>query len=945
MLNLHDVTHVYPNGTRALDHVTLSIPRGMYGLLGPNGAGKSTLMRAIATLQTPTEGTIHFGPSAGSGQAIDVIAEPEKLRRKLGYLPQDFGVYPRVSALEMLDHMAVLKGIASAADRRTTVETLLHQTNLWSVRKQMLSGFSGGMRQRFGIAQALIGNPELIIVDEPTAGLDPEERNRFLNLLAEIGQNVVVILSTHIVDDVSDLCARMAVLADGRVQLEGAPLELIQSRAAGSGGRRSIGASSSTIASSTSSSPRVSSPDGQWCTSSPTAIPATASPRSTPASKTSTSPRSCKRAARPETATMLTKIARFEFRYLLRNPLLWVTAAVIFAVTLVSISVDGFGLAEGGLLENSAYATLQKYVMFSVLFLFVATAFVANAVIRDDETGFGPIIRSTRITKLEYLIGRFLGAYAIAALCMLLVPLAILLGSLMPWTDPAHLGPNRLIDHLYGYFLFALPNLLITSAVLFALATITRSMMGTYLGVVGFLSGYFVLERAFSGRPQLVTTVAIAEPFGMRAIVDATRYWTAAERNVRLPDFTGALLYNRLLWIGISILCLALAYGVYHFADQGMTKRERKKQKLAQRSSAEAPVATSFTALPSPQHGNAAVRALLWMRTRFEVRQVVLSPAFVVLMAFGMFSTLATLIADRDPDGRPTYPTTLTMIPELVDIPRVRGVVIDDEIDTGVPAVLLRIAGRRDREGDKDRRLRYEARDAPAAARDVRDLPAGCDRRLARRGRNGDVRFCPALTQGRLRCRGKIFQLRPRQFLRQARLLPGEFRSLSVRPCADRRVSGLSELRPSLRRHHPVFGNVWVHLRLPGAGHDRPRHGHHRARAGAPGDRRGHGGLGHAVRNALPVFGADGGEEAPRRGSDPPLPAVRARPLSRGPRRCIGGRTAARPCRKPVLDHLSQRITRHVPAAEAIGRGRDQPSAQESAAPIQVQRRAVPPLG
>ena len=220
MLELHDVSHVYANGTRALDHVTLSIPRGMYGLLGPNGAGKSTLMRAIATLQTPTEGTIRLGE-------IDVIRQPEKLRRTLGYLPQDFGVYPRVSAYEMLDHMAVLKGVASPADRKTTVETLLHQVNLWSVRKKMLSGFSGGMRQRFGIAQALIGNPELIIVDEPTAGLDPEERNRFLNLLAEIGENVVVILSTHIVEDVSDLCERMAVLADGRVQVEGAPQELI----------------------------------------------------------------------------------------------------------------------------------------------------------------------------------------------------------------------------------------------------------------------------------------------------------------------------------------------------------------------------------------------------------------------------------------------------------------------------------------------------------------------------------------------------------------------------------------------------------------------------------------------------------------------------------------------------------------------------------------------
>ena len=222
MLELNDVSHVYGNGTRALDGVTLSIPRGMYGLLGPNGAGKSTLMRTIATLQTPTEGRISFGD-------IDVIAEPEKLRRTLGYLPQDFGVYPRVSAYDMLDHMAVLKGVSSSADRKATVEGLLNQVNLWSVRKKALAGFSGGMRQRFGIAQALIGNPELIIVDEPTAGLDPEERNRFLNLLAEIGENVVVILSTHIVEDVSDLCPRMAVMAGGKIRLEGAPLELIQS--------------------------------------------------------------------------------------------------------------------------------------------------------------------------------------------------------------------------------------------------------------------------------------------------------------------------------------------------------------------------------------------------------------------------------------------------------------------------------------------------------------------------------------------------------------------------------------------------------------------------------------------------------------------------------------------------------------------------------------------
>ena len=222
MLTIERLTHVYGNGTRALDGVDLAIPPGMFGLLGPNGAGKSTLMRTVATLQTPTSGSIVF-------DGIDVIAEPEKLRRTLGYLPQDFGVYPRVSAYDMLDHMAVLKGISGRGDRKATVESLLNQVNLWNVRKKALAGFSGGMRQRFGIAQALIGNPKLIIVDEPTAGLDPEERNRFLNLLGEIGDNVVVILSTHIVEDVADLCPRMAVLADGRILLEGAPLDLIAS--------------------------------------------------------------------------------------------------------------------------------------------------------------------------------------------------------------------------------------------------------------------------------------------------------------------------------------------------------------------------------------------------------------------------------------------------------------------------------------------------------------------------------------------------------------------------------------------------------------------------------------------------------------------------------------------------------------------------------------------
>ncbi len=224
MLAIKDLSKTYGNGVRALSNVTLEIPRGMFGLLGPNGAGKSTLMRTIATLQTADKGTITFGD-------IDIIKKPSALRSQLGYLPQDFGVYPRMSARAMLNHLAVLKGISNSKERKRVVEGLLDQTNLAKVAKKSVASFSGGMRQRFGIAQALIGNPQLIIVDEPTAGLDPEERNRFHNLLSEIGENVVVILSTHIVEDVSDLCPNMAILSQGRIAALGTPLELVSSLA------------------------------------------------------------------------------------------------------------------------------------------------------------------------------------------------------------------------------------------------------------------------------------------------------------------------------------------------------------------------------------------------------------------------------------------------------------------------------------------------------------------------------------------------------------------------------------------------------------------------------------------------------------------------------------------------------------------------------------------
>ena len=219
-LTITDLSKTYPNGVRALKNVSLTIGNNMFGLLGPNGAGKSSLMRTVATLQDPDSGAITL-------DGIDVLHQKNEVRKILGYLPQEFGVYPKLSALDMLHHLAVLKGVTSSGERREMIDALLQQTNLWDVRKKALSTYSGGMKQRFGIAQALLANPRLIIVDEPTAGLDPAERNRFLNLLASIGREVTVILSTHIVDDVRELCSRMAIIAAGEVLLEGVPSDTL----------------------------------------------------------------------------------------------------------------------------------------------------------------------------------------------------------------------------------------------------------------------------------------------------------------------------------------------------------------------------------------------------------------------------------------------------------------------------------------------------------------------------------------------------------------------------------------------------------------------------------------------------------------------------------------------------------------------------------------------
>jgi aminopeptidase N len=363
---------------------------------------------------------------------------------------------------------------------------------------------------------------------------------------------------------------------------------------------------------------------------------------------------------------MLGKIASFEFRYQLKNPVFWVTAGIFFLFSYGFVASDQIQIGSGGNVhENGSFSILQTNVIFSIFFMFVTTAFVANVIVRDNDTGYGPIVRSTRITKFDYLIGRFIGAFLIAALAFAAIPLGIWLGSLMPWLDPETLGPNRVRDYLFGYLVFGLPNVLVSAAIFFALATVTRSMMATYLGVIVFLVVYLVTNTAVRDRPEIEPTVALLEPFGLRAFGSASRYWTAAERNVLLPDLWGPLLTNRLIWIGISLLFLALAYLGYRFADKGISPRKSRKQKLAAQTAMEPQSAAPTGPLPTPVFGSALARAQLWARTKFEMKQVFKSPAFIVLMVIGLANAIPSLWIGGELFGTPTLPVTTSLLPIL----------------------------------------------------------------------------------------------------------------------------------------------------------------------------------------------------------------------------------------------------------------------------------------
>ncbi len=359
---------------------------------------------------------------------------------------------------------------------------------------------------------------------------------------------------------------------------------------------------------------------------------------------------------------MLGSIMKFELRYQLRNPLFWAAAAAMFLLAFAAMIAPNLRIgAPGNVHVNAPRAIAQLHLVFATLFMFGAAAFVADGIVRDDETGFGPIIRSTGISKSAYLIGRFLGGLLATALAFLAVPAALFAGSLMPWLDPETLGPTHLGDYLFAYLLLALPALAATSAMLFALAALTRSVAGTFLGVIAFLILYFVVGAASSQRPELRATLALLDPFGIAALQNATRYWTVAESNAAMPGFSGALLWSRLLWLAMAGLFLLLACRRYDFTSQVRTARE-----LSEPESAPPSEAAETVSLPSPGFGAATAMLQLRERGRLEMKLVFGSPLFLVLLVLGLLHSAASLLFGGDMYGTPTLPVTRETIPVLI---------------------------------------------------------------------------------------------------------------------------------------------------------------------------------------------------------------------------------------------------------------------------------------
>ncbi|HEX8062451.1 MAG TPA: M1 family aminopeptidase [Allosphingosinicella sp.] len=356
---------------------------------------------------------------------------------------------------------------------------------------------------------------------------------------------------------------------------------------------------------------------------------------------------------------MFLKIALFELRYQLKNPVFWVAAVLFFLFCFGAMTSSTVQIGAGGNIhKNSPVALTLIQANFSLFFMFVTTAFVANVVVRDDDTGFGPIVRSTPITRLQYLGGRFAGATTAAALAFLFIPLGLWIGSLMPWIDAETLGPNRLSYYAFGFLVLGLPGLLITGAIFFTAASLTRSMMWTYVAVIVFFLAWLILLGVGRAKPELRDTMAIVEPFGIGALSNATRYWTSAESNTLTPAFEGALLLNRLIWLGVAAAFLAFGIARYRFAEPGHSKK-RKKEEAAEAEAVSVPASPP----PLPDRAGSAAAAQLWARTKLEMKQVFRSPAFAVLIALGMINTCASLWFTRELYGTPILPATSAILP------------------------------------------------------------------------------------------------------------------------------------------------------------------------------------------------------------------------------------------------------------------------------------------
>ncbi|WP_293676991.1 M1 family aminopeptidase [uncultured Phenylobacterium sp.] len=351
---------------------------------------------------------------------------------------------------------------------------------------------------------------------------------------------------------------------------------------------------------------------------------------------------------------MVGKIAAFELRYQLRQPIFWISALIFFALVFGAVGIDQVRIGSGGNVHKNSPKGMGEIVMvMSIFFMFVSTAFVANVIVRDEETGFGPIIRSTRITKFDYLFGRFLGAFAAVAISFLAVPLAIWIGSLMPWVDPETMGPNVAGHYVYAYVWLALPALFLTSALFFTLTTITRSMMGAYIGVAGLLIAYLLMAVALQD-PEKLRLAALVDPFGYSAWDLATRYFTAAEANARMPPLIGPVLWNHAIWMPVALLALAAAWFTYSFEEKAGRGRSPKP---------EAAPPPPMKPLARPRHGGLELAwAQLTKRTRFEMGQVFKSPAFAVLLAMGLFNSLGGLVLGAEAMGAALYPVTRWVI-------------------------------------------------------------------------------------------------------------------------------------------------------------------------------------------------------------------------------------------------------------------------------------------